>query len=212
MTSEKWGAGDKSKWRLCGKVKIHDKSCQLIFGEHKHGYSEERFYVVEDEESEPVPFSGHSTLISVQLDTYNYRKESHYSGDEIRKGGQGLIIADEEIVYEFFFRDIHLALLKANNIIGELQGHASNWLNKIDRANLVGTKVYYERTPCIISGLIVNQGCLILETADANPFPVPIYELEEDEEAVGEEMGKEIKTTVLDPKIWWFREILTNGR
>ena len=212
MNSEQWGAGDPSKWSDWGSVKIGKREMKLIWGEHKHHYSDNKMYVV-PEEGEPIDFDGHRILTDVVLRSRNYLKESELSGNEYRKGGTGEILADGEVIYEFFFRDIQWALLKAHNLIGELSEHSSSWMVKKEREKLIGRKIYYERTPAIISRLITEQGCLMLKadnvgnveplTAEimVSRFEKPVY-LNDGEEHEYEDV---IKVEVLDPKIWWFR-------
>lgn len=143
-----------------------------------------------------------SILLGVKLQDRNYLKESELSGDEVRKGGSGEILADGIVVFEFGFRDIGWALRRAAQLIDDLSGHPSGWLMKDERDNLVGRKVFYRERPAIIERLVTDQGCLIINSADGKPFPPPVYREngELDEEDIS------LKTEVMDPHIWWFRD------
>jgi hypothetical protein len=200
--SDKWGAGSPEKWSDHGTVMVGKQEFRLIWGEHPHSRSDNNHYVVFNEEREPVGFAGHRILIDVRVSSSNYTKESYYSGDEVRKGGSCEIIADGVVVYEFFHRDPRWALRKADSLIGQLSEHPSCWMSKRDREQLVGRKVFYDRTPAIITSLIADQGCVMLSTEDGKPFPPPVWakaDMDHEREAT-------IKDDVLSPRIWWFRD------
>jgi len=198
--SDQWGAGDPAKWRDVGMIGLGKRQHRLVFGEHPHSRSDNTFYAIVDDQ--PVEFDGHRALIDVRITSRNYLKESHFSGDEIRKGGSGEILADGEVIHSFFFRDPQEALLRAHSLIGRLHEAAGgDWIDKKRREALVNRKIYYREVPAIVSRLIVDQGCLILETESGKPFPEPIWREKGDEE-----YESTVKVDVLDPHIWWWRD------
>lgn len=199
MSEDQWGAGDRANWHNHGLVKVGRQVYPLIYGEHPHSRSDNRHYV--EMGKEVVGFDGHRVELDVQIETRNYLKESHLSGDEVRKGGSGKIIADGEVVYEFFLRDAQWGLIKAHQLIGELSEHSSSWLMKAEREKLVGRKVFYREVPAIITRLIADQGCVIVSTEDGRPFPAPVWSEADDDG----EREPEVKVEVIDPNIWWHR-------
>ena len=201
MSDDQWGPGDPNKWSDHGSVVVGNRRYPLIYGEHPHSRSDNRHYANMGGR-EPVGFDGHRILVSVTLGSSNYLKSSHLSGDEVRKGGSGKIIADGEIVFEFFFRDIHYALRKADQIITELMEHSSGWMVKDQRDALIGRAVFYRDTPAIIASLVVDQGCVMIQTADGRPFAPPVWSDDEDHY----EGENTVKVEVTDPHIWWFRK------
>lgn len=194
---DEWGAGDEGKWHDHGTVRLRDNELPLIWGEHPHSRQDNHHYAMLN--GSPMAFAGHRVEIDVILESRNYLKESHLSGDEIRKGGSGKIIADREVVFEFFFRDIQGALLRAHHLIGELSESPSGWMSKRERDNLLGRKLFYREHPAIVEKLLVDQGCLILRTEDGKPFPPPVYH------DAGDETEATVKVEVTDHNIWWFR-------
>lgn len=201
--NEQWGAGDRAKWSDHGSVMIGKKRYPLIYGEHPHSRQDNQHYVLTGGE-EPVGFDGHRILIDVQLSSSNYMKESELSGDQVRKGGSGKILADGELVYEFFFRDVRGALIRAHHLIGELGDVAGgDWLIKERRENLLGRKLYYREHPAVVERLIVDQGCLILRTEDGKPFPPPVWR---ERNGWDDDDDNTVKVEVTDPNIWWWRE------
>lgn len=201
MSDDQWGAGNPEKWSDHGTVMVGDRRYPLIWGEHPHSRSDKNHYV-KMRGDEPVGFSGHRILISVILESSNYLKSSSYSGSEVRSGGSGKIIADGEVVFEFFFRDIHYALRQADHLITELSEHSSGWLIKDQRDSLIGRRIFYREVPAIISGLVLDQGAIMIDTADGQPFPPPVYADGPDDD----EREARIKTIVTDPHIWWHRK------
>ena|ERR1700685_657130 len=199
MAEDQWGAGDPAAWRDHGSIFLGKERLPLIYGEHPHSRSDNRHYAVMN--GKPMEFDGHRIQIGVVIETHNYLKESELSGDEIRKGGSGKILADGEVVLEFFTRDAQYACLKAHQLIAELSDHPSGWLNKSDRDALIGRKVFFRGHPAVIERLIVEQGCVTLKTADGKPFPPPPWRDADDDD--GEDT---VKDEVLSPSIWWFRQ------
>ena len=200
MADDKWGAGDPSKWSDWGTVRIGKTEYPLIWGEHKHSYSENKMYVLINDK--PVEFNGHRILVDMQFKSRNYLKESELSGNEYRKGGSCEIIADGDVIYEFFYRDIQWALIKAHGLIGEISEHPSGWINKDEREKLVGRSVYYRGTAAIIERLIVDQGCMILKPEGMDYFPQPPWR----DDDYDDEPDITVKVEVLDPNIWWWRK------
>lgn len=198
-----WGIGDPAKATSWGFTTLGQKdggALEVLWGEHPHARSDNKMYARSDD-GIIYDFDGHRVLVDVQFRSYNYLKQSSLSGDEVRKGGTCVILADREPVFEFFFRDVQYALLRAHRLIGDLMEHSSNVMTKDGRAKLVGRKVCYRGHPAVIERLILDQGCVILKSADDKPFPRPVYCSDEDYEA-----ETEIKDEILSPHIWWFRE------
>lgn len=200
MADEQWGAGDRSKWHNHGVVQIGRERFPLIYGEHPHSRSDDRHYV--EMHGEVVGFSGHRVLLGVNLESRNYVKDSELSGGDVRKGGTGRILADGDVVFEFYFRDVLGALLKAHSLITDLSEHASGWILREDRNKLVGRKLFYREHPAIVERLIVDQGCLILHAEGGRPFPPPVWR----ERGEEDEQETSVKVEVTDPAIWWWRE------
>jgi hypothetical protein len=198
---DEWGAGDPGKWSDHGFVMVGNKEYPLIYGEHPCSRSDNRHYVNMGH-GDPVGFAGHRILIGVQIEMNNYLKSSELSGDEVRKGGSGKILANGEVVYEFFCRDPQRALLEAHHLIDALQEHSSGWLSKRERDGLIGRAVFYREVPAVIQRVILDQGCLMIATADGKPFPPPVYAESDDDD----ERESTVKVGVLDRNIWWFRQ------
>ena len=102
--SDEWGPGDLSKAKTFGWTTIGEEkdggALELFFGEHPHSRRDDNIYA-RDDHGNVYGFDGHRPLIDVTFRSYNYLKSSHLSGDEIRKGGQCVILADREPVYGF---------------------------------------------------------------------------------------------------------------
>lgn len=201
MTEVKWGAGNKAQDKAFDATNLHGKPIELFFGEHPHSRQDNDIYA-RDEYGHVYGFDGHRRLIDVKIVSENYLKESHYSGDEIRKSVTGYIFCDGEQVYEFFSRDPQYALLRAHSLIGELGGHPSAWLSKSERQKLVGRKIYFKQTPAVIASLITEQGAIIIETEDKRPFPAMPWD---SDGFMVHEPSSTIKEDVLSASIWWFR-------
>lgn len=201
---DKWGFGDPAKARHVSWTTIGETRhgvLEILHGEHKHSYSSNSFYA-KDDHGAIYDFDGHHYLIDVEIKSHNYLKESHLSGDEVRKGGTANIIVDGECVYSFFFRDPQAALLRAYNLITTLSEHSSDIFNKDSRAKLPGRKIYYHGVPAVIKYLILDQGCIVMEPAPGFEFKPQPWQ-EEDWESRDHAT---IKDEILSPHIWWWRD------
>ncbi len=210
MADDKWGYGDPKDNKPFGITfmgpRERPRAIALLMGEHPHSRSDNRIYA-QDASGTIHEFDGYRTLIDFEIRSNNYLKESHLSGDEIRKGGSAKILADGVVVFEFFFRDPMWALLRAHQVVGELSEHSSGWLVATERERLVGRKIWYERTPAIIERLIVDQGCILIKPDGVPEFPPPVWA---DKDDADDEDRHSIKTSVTDARIWWFRDMEYN--
>lgn len=197
-TENQWGVGKEKDAKAFATVKVRESEMDLIFGEHPHSRSDSRIYA-RDEHGIIEGFDGYRIRTKVEIEEFNYMKESELSGNEIRKGGSCKIYFDDICCWEFFHRNAQEACLEARQIIRELSEHPSEWSIKSSRAALVGRKVYYRDQPAIIESLITSQGCVILIPEGIAEFRPPLWDKERDD-------VDSVKCDVLDKSIWWFRE------
>ena len=199
--ADQWGVGNRRDEMAFDTTWLGDEPIELLWGEHPHARQDNNVYA-RTKSGAIYDFSGHRCLIDIEIRSRNYLKTSGLSGDEIRKSVRGVILSDGEAVYEVGGRDVEYVLLQVHHILGVLKEHSSDFLNKAARESMVGRQVYYDRTPAVIERVIADQGCVILKTDNGSPFPGPIWADDDDDP----EFEASIKTDVLDPKIWWFRD------
>jgi hypothetical protein len=199
MSDDKWGIGDPTKAQPHGHTTLGKHPVELLWGEHPHSRSDNCVYA-RTESGTIYEFDGHRVLLEITFKQYNYLKESELSGDQIRKGGTCAIFADGEQIYEFFFRDMDHALLRANHILGKLSEHSSFVLMKESRDKLIGRKIWYDRTPAVIQSLILDQGCIIIAPEQGYEFQKPVWADDDYERD-----GPTIKDDILSNHIWWYR-------
>lgn len=204
MENDKWGVGDRANSEAFDTILLgedKDRPLDLIFGQYPHSRSDNNQYA-RTVDGEIFEFDGHRRLIDIQIKSYNYLKESYYSGDEIRKGVNIAIFSDGHQVYEEFSRNPEYALLQAHRIISQLMEHSSGWLSKSERDKLTGRKIYYREYPAIIQSLVTEQGCLIIAAEDGKAFPTPVYYNRDN----FDEYETTMKVEVISPHIWWWRD------
>lgn len=101
------------------------------------------------------------------------------------------------------FCDVYGGLARAQCLIDEINDHPLGF-NEIDfHKKMIGRKVWWRSEPGVITQWIGGQGCVIIEPDGIEKFSTPA-------EFVGDDfMGNEdrdIKTSIFDKHIWWFRE------
>lgn len=198
-----WGPGRPEKWRDHGIILLGDerrRECKLIYGEHPHSRSDNRHYAICADESEPIGFSGHRPLVDVNFRSYNYLKDSYYSGSEIRKGGRCDILINDYQCYEFFYRDLNWALIHAHQLIPKILEHPLRYWDLDEAKNLIGRQMFYREISCNIIRLIRDQGCLILARPEFQLFPPPIWSTD------SSDAEREIKVNIVEPSdnLWFF--------
>ena len=211
MADRKFGVGNALNEKAFGTATLgrgeHARTVELIFGEHPHSYSENNIYArypggrIEE-------FDGHRIQVKIELETYNYLKESELSGDEIRKGGEGKIFINGEPTDSWFFRDITYALDEAKRRLATIMDHPLQLWDKRERDKIVGRKVYYNNTPALVKYFFADQGCVVLEPEEGHQFPVPAYAIEDARESGGTAEREEdtVKIEITSPSIWWWRK------
>lgn len=101
------------------------------------------------------------------------------------------------------FCKVHGGLAKAQWLIDEINEHPLGF-NEIDfDKKMIGRKVWWRSEPGVITQWISGQGCVIIEPDGIERFRTPA-------EFVGDDFmdneGPDIKTSIFDKHIWWFRE------
>lgn len=200
--NEGWGVGDQKEAKAFDVI----AEGELIFGQFPHSRQDNNIYLRRPD-GEIIDFDGFRRLIDIEIKSSNYLKESHYSGDEIRKRVLGAIIVDGVRLVEVFGRDPQRVMNELNRLIDEYSEHPSGWFNKKDRENLPGRRIYYHDQPATIKSIIEDQNAIIIETGP--DFRPPVRDDEdgrdhwEDWKVDGH---YEVKDDVLSPHIWWWRK------
>ena len=207
--NDQWGVGNAKDADAFDRTYVGEnpefaEPVELIFGEHPHSRSDDNIYA-RWESGEIEGFSGHRLIHEVRLREYNYLKTSGLSGNEVRRGGQGVIYINGHVCGEFFFRDIMEALLNARDTIQKIHDHPIQLWDKRERDSLVGRKVWWKDEPAIITMFIAEQACVVMEPDGMESFRIPPRELEDDG-GMEPEDSTSIKDTIFSPHIWWWRE------
>jgi hypothetical protein len=202
MTTQ-WGYGKPKDEKPFAQIDMHGRKWDLLFGEHPHSTQDNTTYA-RSGDGTIYSFDGHRITWAIEVEEHNYLKESELSGDEVRKGGHWLLKADGEQIAEGFCRSLESGIVQARKFKSEISDVAGgDWIVADRRAKLVGRKIFYDRTPAIITSLIVDQGCIMIEPEGKAEFAPPVWE--EDPADWLSEHARSIKTEVTSPHIWWWR-------
>jgi len=111
-----------------------------------------------------VDYDGHGHAWAVVIEETDYLKQSELSGDEVRKGGRCRLFLNGEQVYEFFWRDARAAMIRAIGFMNKIQDFGGEYPGKMDGL------VWYREIPAKIIRVIKEQGCVVLERRDGQPW------------------------------------------
>ncbi len=142
-------------------------------------------------------FDGHFILWGFEYFPTTYLKSSGLSGDEWRKGGEIRYFKNRKQVYSEFCREP----LIAHNLIGAtlLKLMDFPW----DQVK-IGAKVWYRDLPCVVTMILEDQGCVILEREDKKDFPDAVWH-DQSDGAMGE--GEDtVKIEIISESIYWYRK------
>lgn len=211
MVDLKFGVGDQANSKAFATATVgkeNPRTVELINGENPHSYSYNTHYA-RWPDGHTEAFSGHRIQVKIELETYNYLKESELSGDEVRKGGEGRIYLNGEQVTSFFFREIDYALLEARKQLDTIMEHPLQLWDADERKKIVGRKVYYQNVPAVVKYLMLDQGCVFLLPEQGHRFPIVAHEIETAKErghAPDAEDRDSVKIEITSPLIWWWRK------
>lgn len=200
-----WGVGKKTNEKAFATTYVGKEKVDLIFGEHPHSRQDDNVYA-RWESGRIEGFRGHSLLHEITFKDYNYLKESHYSGDQVRKGGECSIRINGTVVETFFYRDVEDALLRAIRRLSEIHEFPVRLWDEKERASLVGRKIYYRDQPAVITRFFEDQASIMIcPDPKTTPFAPAPYEIEDQKKGDTVEFESEIKDTIYSKHIWWWR-------
>lgn len=153
-----------------------------------------RWYV----EGTDTEFEGYFDLYEVQLKESNSRRYNFFH-DEWRKLCVCRILRDGKCVYDMACDDANYALAEAAHALRHLKAF-DNW-DKVRE----GGQVYYREIPAVIK-YVTDDGCVILEREDGEPFPPNVWN-SDDGIPYSAFDAKSVKVEILSPLIWWWREV-----
>jgi hypothetical protein len=157
-------------------------------------------------------FEGHLMQVDVELHTCNERDANDWKGrDEIRAAGEWKLSLNRQVMADGWFReDVGAALREIGRVVEQLRHHSA-LDHRIDTPyaeQLVGRKVWYERTPAVVS-MLTGDGCVMLRVVGAEYFPPTVWEVEQAAESgIEPELDNEVKIELTSEKIWWWRKPL----
>lgn len=199
MKDDKWGVGNQADSKSFRKVKVGEKTAELIHGEHPHSRQDNTTYA-RFSDGEIEEFSGHHYLVGFSYSPENYTKCSRYSGDEVRKGGQLYITVNEQVIYTEFCREPERAAQRFLELSPQLLEGPIDW-SRDPESQLTDRKIFYKDTPAILYRWIKDQAAVMIRPEKGHKFPRPRWSYEDD--YYDEEDS--VKDDILSPHIYWYR-------
>jgi len=197
MESEKWGVGNASESKSYATVKVGNEEVELIHGEFPHSRQDNTTYArFKDKSIEG--FSGHRWPFKIVIEEYNYLKESHMSGNDVRKGGNVKVFVKDVQIFDEFCRSYERGYKLATQFIDSMEMEWS-WF-PFNTEEKIGRTIFYREHKFVIKSFVTSQACMILEPLDGSDVPRFAYESEE----YFEEGEKSLKVEINSPHIWWW--------
>lgn len=155
-------------------------------------------------------FDGHQVQVDIELHTANRREVNAWKGrDEIRAEGTWTLALNRQRCYDGYLRNDPLdQLIDIRRIAMRMLNHdAIDWRLEATVADqLTGRRVYYDRTPAVISSAsVLEQGCVMLRPVGVDLFPAAVY-IQERDEGDDPRDRDEIKVELLSERVWWWRD------
>ncbi|MEU6725488.1 hypothetical protein ABZ917_17415 [Nonomuraea wenchangensis] len=190
-----------------------------VLGRVAHGLADElnrdqhwQWADVSGDGSHWARFEGHRVQVDVQFHTQNRREVNDWKGrDEIRAEGTWTLALNRQPCWEGFVHADPLAVLREIPVVvAKLIEHpAIDWFDSASAAEqLAGRRVYYERTPAVVSSTsVLDQGAVMIKPVGVEFFPPAVYNLDDGDDGDAYER-REYKVDLLSPHVWWWRERL----
>ena len=153
-------------------------------------------------EKNGIDFNGHFLEWKLEYNPKTYLKESEFSGDQWRKGGDVKIYLNGDCVLNQFCREPERALMLLAKGLHELQCHFELFGVQIDKwkEEMIGKKVYFCGIPSTVIRY-VSDGEIIVKRDDGKDYRPDVYpSLINDED---NEWGDEDRVHITDQRINW---------
>lgn len=204
MNNENWGVGNRKHEKAFDVVKVNGHEYDLIFGEHPHSRQDNTMYA-RSKSGRIEGFNGHRNCFKVEIEEYNYMKESELSGDEVRKGGSAKLYVNDILCYNHFCRNYEMGYNFIQNFISKMEMNWS-WFPK-DTQSQIGKTIGYREQLFKITRVDIEHAEMVLETLDGldrKPF------LWEDEDDL-DEIDNTVKISIISEMIDWYPKIKTTN-
>lgn len=199
MPEDKWGAGNKYKEKAFDTTLMGKETIELFFGEFPHSRQDNTIYA-RTKGGSIYGFSGHRQCFKIEIEEHNYLKSSELSGDEIRKGCNGKLFLNGLQIFSTWHRDYERCYRNIQKFILDMEEKWS-WYPK-DIKSQIGKTIGYSEQLFKIKSIDVEEGDMILQTADGKPRKRFLWEDKDDE--YYDETLTEIKVGVTSENICWF--------
>jgi hypothetical protein len=155
-------------------------------------------------------FRGHQVQIDIEFHTANRREVNDWKGrDEIRAEGRWTLALARQQCWEGYLRQDPLdQLLEIHRIANRMLNHSAiDWRLETSAVHqLEGRRVYYDRTPAVVSSAsVLSQGCVMLRPVGADRFPPSVHVIDDEGDDDPFERD-EIKVELLCERVWWWRD------
>lgn len=191
----------------------HPHNARLAFGQPRHwGKEPAKPDSVWWAETKPGHWSSfhnaHFFHVETGLRTENERDVNDWKGrDELRGFTEWWIKINGEQVYEGRSgTDVGYAIRSMEWALGQLKEHSAiTWgMGATAAEQLLGRKIWYERTPAVISSTsVLHQGCIMIKPdGEEEFFPPPVWQRPEEDDPYER---RELKADILKSPIWWWR-------
>lgn len=151
-----------------------------------------------------IEFGSDSPVMwGIKFEPHHYMK-TKWGETEIRNSGSVTITRNGEDFYTLMGSGRYYGIDKARVLITRIEEHPLDF-NMIDYdKKMIGRKVWWRSQPAIITDWIKGQACVILEPDGIERFKKPAEY--ENDDMFADEDDKDIKTTIFDEHIYWFRD------
>lgn len=192
-----WGVGNRKDEKAFDTVKVDGHEYDLIFGEHPHSRRDNNMYI-RSKSGRIEGFDGHRSPFKIEIEEFNYMKESELSGYEVRKGGSAKLYCDGILCFNEFCRSYEMGYRFIQDFIMKMEMNWS-WYPK-DPKSKIGKVIGYKEQVFKIKSIDVEYADMIIETLDGkirNKF------LNEDDEDL-DEIDNTVKVSIVSEHIDWY--------
>jgi len=197
MSDDKWGPGNLSKIKIFETNRFDNGTkLELFFGEHPHSRQDGTIYA-RTPDGGIYGFDGHRRRMKIDIEEFNYLKTSELSGDEVRKGCKGKLFVNDVQCYTTTGRTYEGVFHSIQNWVAKMETNWDWYPHNVKKE--IGRVIGYQEQLFRIKSFDIEEGTMIIETADGLPRKRFLWEDPEDFE-----MESKIVVDIISPQITWY--------
>ena len=205
MRNNDWGVGDKKDAKAFDTVFVNKQPVELVFGENPHSTQDNNIYA-RFSSGQIGGFDGHRVCVGMEIEEYNYLKESELSGSEVRKACRVKVLLNGKQCFDGFHRNYSAAYKMAQEYVNwAMEPQVIQVWKEEEWQKLIGRRIYYRDQAAVVDSIFPEQNCIIVKPDGNITFRLSAPQMENKDDYPDEDVSS-VEIELNSPHIWWWRK------